>query len=264
MKFEKLAKGSISAGDLRVRLARLEDQEFIEDMNARAGAQRPSDRVTHTLYQRGIRAALRTPGGYWRTVAEAYNAGVEADLATAFGDAMDAASFDLIAIKDGQRAGSVSIGASSTLAYGLLDHLGEHGQHQILGLIMGLPKLVSITLEDQYRGHGYGADLLHVTQQLMSRMGCVGYFGECADDPGLIGFYQRAGLTVLDPGQHLNAWPIAGDHIVTRRRGNPDDGPFIAAEPGFRIFYGLGGHLDRNDSERALAELNQPGRPNII
>jgi hypothetical protein len=41
MKFEQLKRKSIPAGqNLRVRLARLEDQDFVERMNAEAGAPR--------------------------------------------------------------------------------------------------------------------------------------------------------------------------------------------------------------------------------
>lgn len=114
---------------------------------------RPSDRVTHPLYQRGIRAALQSPGAYWRTISDNYNtACANGDLSIAFNDAMDTASFDLIAVKDGQSAGLVSIGASYNLAYGLFVRLGAEGQHQIrppasppLHVNIGRPKATSDT-----------------------------------------------------------------------------------------------------------------------
>jgi len=42
------------------------------------------------------------------------------------------------------------------------------------------------------------------------------------------------------------------------RPGDPSQGPFVAAEQGFRIFYGLGGHREKNASEDMLAQLNGP------
>lgn len=264
MKFEQLKLKSIPAGtDLRVRLARGEDQSFIEQMNAAAGAQRPSDRITHPFYQVGIRAALDQPGGYWNVVREIYNrtGQQQQDIEQAITNAIDAASFDLVATKDGQRIGLVSIGASYQLVFGLLDNtLGPAGQHQALSLIMGLPKLVSLTVEEEERGRGYGADLLTVTQKVLSRMGCVGLFGECEDQDGLVRFYESSGLTVLDAGQHLNVFPVAGPHVATGQIGDPSQGPLVAAEQGFRIFYGLGGHREKNRSEEMLAQLNSPGR----
>lgn len=259
MKFQQLKQKSIPAGnDLRVRLARLEDQDFVERMNLEAGAQRPSDRIIRPLYQAGIRAALDQPGGYWKTVAANYNRTVEQDLAQALTNAIDTASFDLVALKGGKRVGMVSIGASYQLVFSLLDTLGPMGQHQALSLIMGLPKLVSLTVDTQERGRGYGAVLLETTQMILHRMGCVGLFGECEDQEGLLRFYESCGVTVLNAGQHLNAFPVAGTHVVTKQPGDPRQGPFVAAEPGFRIFYGLGGHLEENASEKLLAQLNSP------
>jgi len=259
MKFEQLKRKSIPAGqDLRVRLARLEDQDFVERMNAEAGAQRPSDRITHPLYQAGIRAAIDRPGGYWNMVAESYNKTAEQDLAAALTNAIDTASFDLVAVKDGERVGMVSIGASYQLVFSLLDTLGPEGQHQALSLIMGLPKLVSLTVETHERGRGYGSALLETTQAIVRRMGCVGIFGECEDRDSLLRFYKSCGMTVLDAGQHLNVFPVAGTHVATGRPGDPSQGPFVAAEQGFRIFYGLGGHREKNASEDMLAQLNGP------
>jgi hypothetical protein len=65
-------------------------------------------------------------------------------------------------------------------------------------------------------------------------------------------------MTVLDAGQHLNVFPVAGTHVATGRPGDPSQGPFVAAEQGFRIFYGLGGHREKNASEDMLAQLNGP------
>ena len=259
MKFEQLRRGSIASGaDLRVRLGRREDQEFIERMNSAAGAQRPSDRVARPLYQRGIRTALDRRLGYVLAVGEAYNAAVEKDLIQAFTDAMDAASFDLVALKDGEAVGLVSVGASSDLAFGLLESLGNQGQHQVLSLLMGLPKLISVTVEESERGRGYGADLLSTTRKIVSRMGCVGLYGQCHDQGGLVRFYESAGLTVLDRGQQLNAFPIGGSHIVTKQPGDPSEGPFIGAQDGYRIFYGLGGHRQQSPSQKMLMQLNVP------
>jgi GNAT superfamily N-acetyltransferase len=259
MKFQQLKRKSIPAGqDLRVRLARLEDQDFVERMNAEAGAQRPSDRVTHPLYQSGIHAALDQPGGYFKRVAASYNATVEQDLGQALMNAIDTASFDLVAVKDGERVGMVSIGASYQLVFSLLDTLGPEGQHQALSLIMGLPKLVSLTVETHERGRGHGSALLETTQAIVKRMGCVGIFGECEDQESLLRFYESCGMTVLDAGQHLNVFPVAGTHVATGRPGDPRQGPFVAAEQGFRIFYGLGGHRGKNASEDMLAQLNGP------
>lgn len=263
MKFEQLKRKSIPAGrDLRVRLARTEDQSFVERMNDAAGAQRPSDRITQPLYQVGIRAALDRPGGYWNTVREIYNrtGQQQQDIGQALTSAIDAASFDLVATKDGERIGLVSIGASYPLILGLLDTLGADGQHQALSLIMGLPKLVSLTVEEEERGRGYGADLLDTTQRILSRMGCIGLFGECEDQDGLVRFYESSGMTVLDAGQPLNVFPVAGLHVTTGQIGDPRQGPLVAAEQGFRIFYGLGGHREKNQSEEMLAQLNSPGR----
>lgn len=259
MKFEQLKQKSIPAGsDLRVRLARTEDQSFVERMNDAAGAQRPSDRITHPLYQVGIRAALDQPGGYWNAVGEIYNRiGQQQHVGQALTSAIDAASFDLVATKDGQRMGLVSIGASYPLIIGLLDTLGAEGQHQVLSLVMGLPKLVSLTVEGEERGRGYGTDLLTVTQKILSRMGCVGLFGECENQDGLVRFYESSGMTVLAAGQHLNIFPVAGAHVSGGQRDDPNQGPLIAAEQGFRIFYGLGGHRE-NQTEVMLAQLNTP------
>lgn len=266
MKFQQLKHKSIPiGGGLRMRLARpSEDQEFIERMNSLAGAQRSSERIARPRYQAGIRAALEARGGYWLSVHGAFNETGEntADLGMAISSAIDAASFDLVAVKDGDRVGLVSVGAGYDLVTNLLKALGQLGQHQVVSLLMGLPKLVSISIVDEDRGRGYGAVLLSATMELVSRMGCVGLYGECQDDAGLVRFYEAAGMTVLDAGQHLNVFPVAGRHVVTRREENPALGPFLAAEPGFRIFYGLGGHPE-NPSEKMLAQLNSPSQRSL-
>ena len=48
-------------------------------------------------------------------------------------------------------------------------------------------------------------------------MGCVGIFGECEDRDSLLRFYKSCGMTVLDAGQHLNVFPVAGTHVATGR-----------------------------------------------
>ena len=78
------------------------------------------------------------------------------------------------------------------------------------------------------------------------------------DRESLLRFYKSCGLTVLDAGQHLNVFPVAGTHVATGRPGDSSLGPFVAAEQGFRIFFGLGGHREKNASEDMLAQLNGP------
>lgn len=256
MKFEQLAHKSVRLGDLRVRLARVEDQDYLERMGTLAGAPRPGERVSDPLYQKGVRAALDQKGGYWRSIIGSYNAAGAAgwELGRALKDAVDTASFDLVALKDREKVGAVTVGASNHVIANLVDRLGNEGQHQVLSLIVGMPKIVSIGVEEQERGHGYGAALLSLTRRLLARMGTVGMFGECPDEERLVGFYQAAGFTVLAPGQALNVYPVAGRHVVTRRFGNRDEGPFIGAEKGYRIFYCVG--EQKNDTAMMMARMN--------
>lgn len=235
-----------------MRLATPADEAFLAEMLELAGFSATAAWVHDDGYQGAIRAAVRTRGAYWRTLNRRYNESVTAGE-TAFANAASVGSFDLITQRGRQPVAAQSVGTSVAVVHGMLDHGLD--SRQVIALMMGLPKARGLGVAPLCQGRGIGTATLAALHQILDVIGCPAMYAECRDD--LAEYYTQRGWRVLPAGSAMNCWPLAGDHIVTHKLGDPSLGPFINAMPGFRIMYLLANHRDETTVE--LARLNQPG-----
>lgn len=243
MKWEQLERGSLRLSDTtRFRLARPSDDDFINEMGDLSGGYRTQLPVTDAQYAAGLNACLSRRGGYWKKIQEVYNNSVNSESERHPIVAATAASaFDLIAIQGKKRVGALSVGASHSLIDSVIHNIHDH---QLLSLVGGLPKLISLAVIPEVRGEGIGGDLMVILGRLLSRMGSPGIYGQCDDSSSLVRFYEEHHFTVLPSGIPLNVWPVAGRHVVLssaliRTTSDESQGPFIAPEPGQRMMFRL-------------------------
>lgn len=259
MKWEQLESRSLRLNDTtRFRLARPEDKEFLHEMGKLSGGVRTQLPVDEREYAVALKAALRQRGGYFKKIVEVHNNSVDSGkYPHPMIPAIIASSFDLIAVQGKRRVGAMSVGASHSLVAGML---GRVDDHQLLSLVIGLPKLISLAVIPEVKGEGIGADLLSVLAGLLTRMGCVGIYGECDDARKLVKFYEQHKFTVLPKKTPLNTWPVAGRHVVQsspllRKTSHETQGPFIMPDKEQRIMF----RLSDSESETAsrMASLNE-------
>lgn len=239
---------------MRVRLARPDDHVFVGEMAELAEAHKKSSLSESPSFQKGVRAGLSYPGGYWRAVGDAYNRAVDSSGGeSAIAVAMAASAFSLVVSRGKERLGALSVGSSATVLQHLLENVDSR---QVISLVVGLPKLKSLAVIPQAQGDGIGSQMLTFLGQLLQQLGSVGLYGSVKDDGPLIRFYRTHGWQVLQPGQPLNTWPIAGGHIA-KHRTLPSDGPLIQAEPGMRMMFLTPG--SETETEAELHRLNPTG-----
>lgn len=254
--FTNLNRGSLRlVGSTRVRLATVKDLDFLTEMSALAGSTVDTSQVDHPNYQRGVQAGLNG-GAFFSTVGEAYNECAESSLLDAFVSAGAAASIDLVATKSGVPVGAVRIGAPNAVVVDLLNR--DVDEHQVLSLMFGVAKIKALGVSPDHRGAGIGEHLLRVALKIVFTVTHHGLaFAECKER--MLDLNAKAGLrrVVSTYGglPVLNVWPYAGPHIVTRRIGQPDDGPYIATEPGYQLVAATRPTLDA--TVRELLKLNQ-------
>ena len=100
MDLSKLRRGTVRSAsnrDLKFRLARPADADFLALISQLAGADHDTGRLCSTYYQRGLRHALARPaGGFYTAVIEAYNR--DPDHGDRLQNAARAASFDIVGV----------------------------------------------------------------------------------------------------------------------------------------------------------------------
>ncbi len=242
------------SASVRVRLATVADSDFLAMTNEMADSGGRTGRVHEVLYQRAVRETIDNPGGYFQSLQSHFNEAIaQGRPETSIHDAMLAGSFDLVFEVDGRPGASQSIGFSQAVLHGFLEQ--DLDPRQVLSFMMGLPKLRAFAVLPDFRGRGVGAVALNLLRDLISRMGVIGIHGECREE--LADYYVRHGVHVMGPGQHLNLAPLAGAHI-TGGTMDVNEGPFIAAEKGYQVFYLTAGNGRINETECAFTKINDP------